>query len=252
MRSKAVFVWIGLLTLGMVIAAGQSAAVDMSSAVGIWTFDDGAGTTAADSSGNGLDGVLSGSPSWADGKFGGAISLPGAGDTVAIEGYADGIPTEELTIVLWANVSDDKNQDIFSLEPLEPGRITSHMPWDGGVHWQFGTPFTGVAPAPLGDAVGAWKHWGYVHSVAENRMAIYENGEEVSGAGVSAAYTGRGGGFHIGGRPGSSFAGLVDEFAMFNAALSQADIQSLMMGIVTAVEPAGKIASVWASLKSDR
>jgi hypothetical protein len=253
-----VAMWAGVVGIGLLIATSGFAGVDGHQPAGVWLFEDGSGTEAADSSGNGLDGVFTGEPSWVDGKFGGGISLPGAGDTVAIEGYAGAISTDEITITLWANMTEDKNQDIFSLEPLEPGRITSHMPWDNAVHWQFGNPFTGIAPAPLTDAVGVWKHWAYVHSVSENRMTLYENGAEVSGGDVSSAYEHRDGGFHIGGRPGSSFAGVVDDFAIFPAVLSVAEINAIMtdglagaLGLSTTdVEANAKLASVWGSLKA--
>ena len=50
--------------------------------VGWWRLDDGAGTTAADSSSGGNDGTFVGSPQWTAGKVGGALSFDG-GDHVA-------------------------------------------------------------------------------------------------------------------------------------------------------------------------
>lgn len=46
-----------------------------------WKFDDGSGTTATDSSGNGTNGTINGA-SWVDGIDGGALSFDGSNDTV--------------------------------------------------------------------------------------------------------------------------------------------------------------------------
>src|SRR3989344_5236105 len=45
--------------------------------VGYWKFDEGTGTSAGDSSGNGNTGTLVNSPSWVTGKVGGALSFDG-------------------------------------------------------------------------------------------------------------------------------------------------------------------------------
>ncbi|MHC4356229.1 MAG: hypothetical protein ACYS0H_26295, partial [Planctomycetota bacterium] len=45
--------------------------------VGQWKFDEGSGTTAYDSSGNGYDGTLEGGATWAEGRFRGGIELDG-------------------------------------------------------------------------------------------------------------------------------------------------------------------------------
>ena len=52
--------------------------------VGYWKFDNGSGTTAVDSSGNGNDGTLTNGPIWVDGKIGKALSFDGTDDYVII------------------------------------------------------------------------------------------------------------------------------------------------------------------------
>jgi len=67
--------------------------------LGHWTFDEGAGTMAADSSGNGNHGTLIGEPQWVEGLFGGAAAFDGVDD------YIDTGSTENLpnwTISCWA------------------------------------------------------------------------------------------------------------------------------------------------------
>ena len=248
------FVFFGLILVGQ-----SDALKNPDSVVGVWLLDG----DANDASGNDYHGELTGAPEWISGKFGMAVELPGAGDTIQITGFGNTIPGEELTILGWARIDEMINQDLFSLEPLEvgnKGRITSHMPWDNGVHWQFGSPFTGVAPVGLDDSVvGVWEHWAFTHSVAENRMAIYRNGEEATSGDTSAAFEHGEANFHIGGRLGSSFAGGIDDFAIFSAVLGADEINALMndgimahIGDGTAVELSGKAATTWAKLKDSK
>ena len=52
-----------------------------------WKFDEGSGTTAYDSSGNGYDGTLEGGATWADGRFGGGIELDGTSGYVSVPDF---------------------------------------------------------------------------------------------------------------------------------------------------------------------
>lgn len=68
--------------------------------VGYWTFDEGSGTTAADSSGNGNNGTLVNGPTWVAGKVGaGALSFDGGNDRVGTG--SDSIGTNAITISAW-------------------------------------------------------------------------------------------------------------------------------------------------------
>ena len=71
--------------------------------VGYWKFDEGTGTTAYDSSGNGNDGTLINGPTWVDGKLGKALSFDGIDDYVEIPDSPE-LKLDEskgLTIMLW-------------------------------------------------------------------------------------------------------------------------------------------------------
>jgi hypothetical protein len=90
------FVWV--LVLGSSVSAGL---------VAHWEFDDGAGMTAVDSSGNGHDGTLLGDPQWVAGMIGsGALSFDGSDGLVDV-GHDEALDmTEELTITAWVNVGN--------------------------------------------------------------------------------------------------------------------------------------------------
>ena len=245
-----------LVTFACIFVTPGQAEIDPDTIVGLWLLDEDKGREAKDSSGNELHGTFTGSPKWREGKFGRGLELPGGGDTVKIEGLAQDFPAEEVTITSWVKVEGFKNQDLFSLEPLDPSRVTVHFPWDNQLHWQFSTIWM-HPPIPLGAEVeGKWQHWAFIHSIADNVMLAYQDGEVVGESQNSKAYAPRAGDFHIGGRIGSSFKGFVDEVGIFEAVLSQDDIQSIMdNGLeaqVFAVNPTSKLATSWGKVKARR
>ena len=64
-----------------------------------WRLDDGSGTIASDSSGNGYDGDVEGGAQWVDGQIGGALSFNGSNSLVR----APYIPLDSrtFTITMW-------------------------------------------------------------------------------------------------------------------------------------------------------
>jgi RHS repeat-associated protein len=68
--------------LALMLSAGVVNAAD--TLAGWWRFDDGSGTTAVDSSGNGTDGTLQNGPTWTTGPVGGALSFDGVDDYVSL------------------------------------------------------------------------------------------------------------------------------------------------------------------------
>ena len=73
-----------------------------------WKFDDGSGTTAFDSSGNGNEGVFNGDPQWVAGKYGGALEFDG--DDYINCGNGDSLQIQdEITISFWFQVEAFSN-----------------------------------------------------------------------------------------------------------------------------------------------
>ena len=67
-----------------------------------WRLDDGTGTVAVDSSGNGHDGTLLLDPQWVAGKYDGALEFGGiSGQRVEIEGYDGVLGTQNRTVMAW-------------------------------------------------------------------------------------------------------------------------------------------------------
>ena len=90
------------------------------SLVGLWHFDEGIGTTANDSSGNGNHGTLTNMDTptncWVLGKFGNALSFDGTGDYVQIanESNFDFESTDALTLEAWVKTSSDAILNIIT------------------------------------------------------------------------------------------------------------------------------------------
>ncbi len=83
-------------------STGLTVTAQLSGLVGYWTFNEGSGTTAADSSGNGYNMTLSGGVTWTTGVIGDAISANGSkqyGKTPTINLRS----TKAVTVTLWVN-----------------------------------------------------------------------------------------------------------------------------------------------------
>jgi len=64
--------------------------------VGYWSFDEGKGTTAADSSPYHRNGALQGGATWTPGRFGSGIQLNGTNSYVSISGFQ--LTTDKITM----------------------------------------------------------------------------------------------------------------------------------------------------------
>ncbi|RJS75398.1 PEGA domain-containing protein, partial [Methanophagales archaeon] len=69
--------------------------------VGYWKFDEGAGTTAVDSSGNNNNGTLIDNPDWVNGKIGKALGFNGSTNYVEINDSDSLDGFDEITIEAW-------------------------------------------------------------------------------------------------------------------------------------------------------
>ena len=245
-----------MIFIGMT-AAMSFAAVDPSNIVGLWMFDEGSGNIVTDSSGNGHDGEIDGAV-WVDGKIDKALEFDGD-DSVTVPDAPDLRIGAQLTLMAWFYATDigdwrqviaKSDEYLLRIDPPQEGnKMSSFVKADGA--WE------PRASAGVPD-LNTWIHYATVYdsSLAENQHKVYVNGVE-SGASTrpgTVAQTenpleiGKWGG-------GSFFVGIIDEVAILNVALSEADIQTLMnsgLSSITAVQPAGKLASTWGELKQVR
>jgi hypothetical protein len=64
-----------------------------------WSFEDAAGTSVTDFSGNGITGTFGGSPTWIKGKFGNALQFVAASQSVSNSSFV--APTTAITVSVW-------------------------------------------------------------------------------------------------------------------------------------------------------
>ena len=242
---------LGLMAISLVAINSSSAAIDPSSVVGIWLFDDGTGSTAMDSSGNNNHGTIVNAPIWVDGRFGGGLAFDGSGNCVNTnQKLLNG--RREFTVVAWVKpgtITSNRVGIIGQNDSPEFGFInpTTVMLW---------TPAAGGTENPYPHPAGEWHH---VAAVATREYTrVYVDGEATEKRGRWSNHGRSDFNVNIGGcgvwdSDGNWFTGTMDEVGLFHAPLTDGDINDLMNNGLTAlgvaVEPAGKIAVTWGMLK---
>ncbi len=185
---------------------------------GYWAFNEGSGTTAADSSGNGNNGSIHGA-SWVSGSPDGstALSFDGSGDYVTVPASASLAITGQLTVEAWINPSGPGGvQRIVSADKhfylaLSGSKISFAVYTNA---WKKVTGTTALQ-------TGTWYHVAGVYT--GGKLRVYLNGnleKEINvsgqiGQGQSAADV------IIGARAGGSqgFVGTIDEVRIYADAL---------------------------------
>ena len=95
-----------LLVLMLMVFAARAVQAGM---VTYWSFDEGAGTTAADTSGNGMDATIDGAE-WTTGIRGGALQFAGdAEQNIVTADAALGITTDTFTMTAWVKRSGEQS-----------------------------------------------------------------------------------------------------------------------------------------------
>ena len=259
-----------LLILGLFFSIGSRSAD--AKIVGAWLLDEGSGDTARDSSGNGVDGVLTGSPEWVNGKFGKALKFdpskyvdfpPPLSEKMILE--------KTFTCMAWMNPHKWESgwNCAFSMQAGSTGGETYGIYFgnQGGTEILCWTRIAGSGKSVTSGQgaldLGNWTHGAITYD--GSKLIAYKNGEKAGETAVSGDLdNGDGKGrFVINGNYNSLNGGLgewcsatIDEVLIFDEALTADEIKDYMengfdavMGGSTAVEPPSKLATTWAGLK---
>ncbi len=220
-------------------------------------LDEGAGDVAGDISGNGHDGVID-NPDWVNGKFGKALQFDGATTFVTVES-TDALNVNEMTFMAWVNAEnwDDVRQIVGkSVHGGCAGRTQYGLfSADGGFTLRFETAGGRSDVSTDLPPTGEWVHITATNDGAEAR--IYYNAEEVAVGPVAGALNANDDPWRLGqdcDRADYIFPGAIDEARLWNRALSAGEIKEFMdVGVdaLTAVEPTGKLSTIWGALKSE-
>lgn len=198
-----------------------------------WEFDETSGSIAADSTGNGYDGTLEGSPSWTTGKIGGGLNTTGG--YVAIP---SGIPlTNEVTISLWSygDAALPAETTVLRASNSDSQRVISiNFPWSNETIC-FDCGNTGGSydrldkAASASDYKGQWNMWTFVKNATTGDMHIYLNGDlwasEAGNTRNMEAIATLTLGANIGGS--EDYLGVIDDVRIYSTALTAEDIAQL-------------------------
>jgi hypothetical protein len=236
-----------VLVLGVVLTSPAKAADP--NLVGWWTFDDGSGDTASDSSGLDHHGTMI-SADWVPGIIGGALDFKGSGH-VSVPPESWSSIEKQVTVAFWAYghpAAQPQANFIFGAFQ-DPGvngsRVaSSHCPWSNGqVYFDTGgtvsNGYDRINQAATADQYeGQWRHWAFTKNADTGEQNIYYQGSLWhSGTGMTSIMTGVTA-FTIGCKPSleNYYAGMMDEFRLYDRALTEAEIQRLAT-LATAHDP---------------
>jgi hypothetical protein len=226
----------------------------------IWyKFDSSGGGTAVDSSGNGYNGSVT-DPDWVtEGCIDGALNFDGNTTQVTVPTAGLASITTEVTIALWQYgnpVIQPKNDNLFECTRLHGGTdpngirvLNVHLPWgdDERVIWCAGNPNDVYDPNVWDDCEriekvavpkeyeGRWNHWTFIKDCDANEGAgelrmylnglLWDIGHDVNVPIPSTIYDYKE--FLIGNGADGYYAGMIDDFRIYDKVLTEAEIAYL-------------------------
>ena len=272
--AKLSAIGIGLIALNIVFTAGSDARLTgrefLEKAVAIWTFEEAGNKGIPDITGNGHNAKLINKPGLVDGKFGKAIEFSDTRKNYLEVPDDVGLNLEKvISISVWIKRPPRlQATDVAPYFILHRGGewqwqgagygIALHKVFNNMFYFWYQNGFQGVS----GIRDDQWHHYVAVAKDGERAPTLYidgeakpiEHGDGVKKMGLTPPH---GQPMYIGAllpaRFDSFSKSILDELAIFNVALSDADVRQLGKGLdiaIFAVSPSGKLATSWAAIKS--
>jgi hypothetical protein len=237
------------IILATVIFTFAAVCVKAAEPVGWWKLDEKEGTVAKDSSGNGFDATVElgeANEIWAMGKGfdGNGCAKFTAKQTILIpNGVWDKID-KQLSIAFWVNQDPNNPPDMekwpgpwgcASAEGLaypEPNwlPLRAFLPTPEG-NIDIGKDEENLfwAPYETTDYAGKWNHYVFIKDKDEDVLRLYHNGELAAQRYDATEPMPKVTNFILGGRnyPNADWNGMIDDFRIYNIALSQEDAEKL-------------------------
>ncbi|MHC4520908.1 MAG: LamG-like jellyroll fold domain-containing protein, partial [Planctomycetota bacterium] len=219
MFKRSFLVLLSLLILG---PAGSAMAQSDAGLVGYWKFDETSGTTAMDSSGNGPD-IEMVDTTWEEGISAGAVHFHGVGygrDTSFT--FTD----NAITLCAWVWHDAFVTGQVERYVTVGPEIAVIRRNSDGRLHFYM-TPGGAFSHIYIGDVLteGEWRH--VAGTWDGDTQILYLDGE-VIGTATPTGALGTGTMVRLSSPDGEPFNGLLDEARIYNRALSQDEIRTLM------------------------
>ena len=200
--------------------------------VGFWTFNEGFGTAALDSSGKGNNGNIINGPSWTDGKKSNALSFNGVSNYLEIPDNPSIDPSSSITVMAWVKSSASTYNVPWSIVSKYYAYILgSDGGWSSSTRnmcfiiytasgWQYGSCYS---PSDITQ----WHHFAGTYDSATGEKKLYADGVLQSTTTPGGTIAPDSGPLDIGQReccPGQVFNGLIDEVKIFNRALTATEV----------------------------
>lgn len=274
MRELSILRVVCLMVVSGVFVPVGDAAIDSKSIVGVWLFDEVSNSDISpDSTGNGNDAeLLKGAELVDDGKFEKALSLSGDNEfQLAVVPTSKSLDScaEEYTAATWVKLQKkDKvvlggccNDDHAIINFQYTCLLNIFGPGRGGGHGKVEIGSGQLAPSWVSGPTlvndDKWHHIAFTYD--GEKMIAYVDGKVDAQTNTGGIFGLTGQSLQIGGMADQRPArGLMDDVAVFNTALSEADINDIMnegLGKLfgfTPVSPQGRLTTVWARVKSER
>ena len=248
-----------VLTVLFLFSGGfADAAVDKNT-VAVWLFEEGAGRTVKDASGNGHDGKFASSPKWVKAKFGTGLELPGdAGGYVVVDSTKK-LELDTLSIEAWVKVKESTGKWQGMVCKQQAGctnrnyGIWVHVD-QSVLHAQIGAnggcAFNINGTSDITD--NKWHHLAFTYDGKMGR--VYVDGELETEAPNAQSFQSDDpitiGVPNLDNANG--LKGIIDEIRISNVERTEAEIQEAMdvgLAQILNVEPGGKLATRWGYLK---
>jgi len=223
-----------LLSFVLVLSIVSNASADL---VGHWRFDEGSGTIAYDSSGNGNDGTLEVNPQWVAGKIAGALQFDGTDDYVEVPDSPSLDITDAITIAAWVfREVDSGNWERI----VAKSDSTLYDYWlqittgdsIGGGFLDIGGTAQNILDLTTGTSIplNQWIHLAFVYDGTYAKGYVngqLDKSEDIGSFKIRTStrplYVGRL-------QTSYNFDGLIDDARVYNRALTQEEIQLMMLG----------------------
>ena len=152
-------------------------------------MDDATGTTAKDLSGNGNNGTLTNGPTWAQGKYGGAVKLNNeTNNYISLANTYSAIGRQSLTVSGWAKIpsnATDRVGNFFGNFPDNSNvNLEVHSAGNMRIYWNNGE-INAYGTTNLKDS--SWHFLAYVRDKEKNHFRLYIDGKieaEFNGSGT--------------------------------------------------------------------
>ncbi|MBW7988904.1 MAG: LamG domain-containing protein [Planctomycetes bacterium] len=229
-----------LISFALVLCLFQTSIANAAdpSLVGWWKFDDGSGTIAYDSSGNGNDGTFNGDPQWVPNQFGYALGFDGSGDWLDCGEDPSLQITDAVTVSAWIKVgTQGVDHKIGGNQDGANGGYKMTVYNNNRVEFEIRTSEDSAVlnrnvSGGIEIEVDVWYHVTGVYSLEDGYIRTYVNGVLDREMSTTEALGASPGSFKIGCEPFTTssynFNGVMDDIRIYNHALTEGEILGVM------------------------